>query len=59
MHKAGSREAAAIRIVPVGRVELSTDIRSEKETGQTERNRERETGRENRQCDGVGRARGE
>lgn len=45
MHKAGGgREAAAIRIVPVGRVELSTDIRSEKEIG----GKGSGTGRENR-----------
>lgn len=44
MHKAGGgREAAAIRIVPVGRVELSMDIRSGKETG-GEAERERECG---------------
>lgn len=59
MHKAGGREAAAIRIVPVGRVELSTDIRRARksdggrwEVGK-EREREREkTSRENRECEG-------
>lgn len=53
MHKAGGREAAAIRIVPVGRVELSTDIRSEKEIGKEERNQERES----TSLKGLGRAR--
>lgn len=55
MHKAGGgREAAAIRIVPVGRVELSTDIRSEKEMGGKEEwNRERES----TSSKGLGRAR--
>lgn len=48
MHKPGGREAAAIRIVPVGRVELSTDIRSGKGTAKGER----ETGRENAECVG-------
>lgn len=49
MHKAGGREAAAIRIVPVGRVELSTDIRSGKEIGKEER--------ESASLKGLGRAR--
>lgn len=51
MHKAGGREAAAIRIVPVGRVELSTDIRrARKRDGGGEG--EREASRENREYEG-------
>ena len=43
MHKAGGREAAAIRIVPVGRVELSTDIRRARKRRGRGRNQQRES----------------
>lgn len=44
MHKAGGREAAAIRIVPVGRVELSAGYTHTRINGEQEREGWRERG---------------